>query len=222
MTRGRCGCLRGLPSYPHCQLPALPLRSSVPRCGGAPRGSHRNRSQGQDPRYAASVLGAHGGNLHPPSVPSGPEWGWGWGPWAQGPLGGCLLCSSLDAAGRDGKHPSQKSPTVSWVVRAPFIGTLAPRAHGGRAAVTALTLQVEAELLLESQVRQSWVSPGRWAVGRVASQAGAFVLGGAGHPESQQGLSGFPHAYCLRPWTGFSTMWPRSQAASLTPTPLSA
>lgn len=91
MTQGRCGCLQGLPSYPHCQLPALPLRSSVPRGGGAPRGSHRNRSQGQDPRYAASVLGAHGGNLHPPSVPSVPGWGWGWGPWVQGPLWGAPL-----------------------------------------------------------------------------------------------------------------------------------
>lgn len=79
----------GWPSRPAFSPHARPLcshRSSVPRCGGAPWGSHRNRSQGQDPRYVTRGLGTHGGNLYLPSGPCGGEQEWGRGAWAQGPV----------------------------------------------------------------------------------------------------------------------------------------
>lgn len=180
--------------HPHRQPPLCPLRSSVPGYRGTPRGSHWSRSQAQGPRY----VGLSG---YPQSwVERGRELGLSWPRWVvRNPQ---CVCDELGGLGRTGHGLGQHSPHWSW-------GALGPRwpSHSDGS----LSLQVGAELLLESQVRQGWVPPrqGGWAGPWVASQAGTPALGGA------------EHSHCSRPWTGFGTKWCLSQACFPCPKPLS-
>lgn len=139
------------PSCPHRQPPLCPLRSSVPGHRGPPRGSHWSRSQAQGPRYV-------GVSDHPQSplswVEVGGEPGLSWPRWAV--RNARCVCDELGGLGRTGHGLGQHALHWCW-------GALGPRwpSHSDGS----LSLQLGAELLLESQVRQGWVPPreGGWA-----------------------------------------------------------
>lgn len=174
--------------------PLCPLRSSVPGHRGPPRGSHWSRSQAQGPRYV-------GVSDHPLSwVEGGGEPGLSWPRWAV--RNAQCVCDELGGLGGTGHGLGQQALHWCW-------GALGPRwpSHSDGS----LSLQLGAELLLESQVSKAGslhAREGGQAHG-VASQAGTPALGGAGHSHRN------------RPWTGFGTKWRPSQACFSCPNPLS-
>lgn len=225
MTRGRCGCLRGLPSHPHRQLPPFaPIGARFPGVGvlpGVPTGTGvKAKTPGMRPAVWEPMVGI---STHPQASPARSGGGEG-DPGLRALWTGTSWAPVLVQLAKMGSTPL-RNPTVrvraAWAGGSgqnwPCSGQPAPQCllapvtgpHGGRAPVTApchWSLQAEAELLLESQVRPNWVSPG----GRAGQQRSQPGREGRGHPESPGGLSTFPQTSCPRPRRGLqhSTLLP--------------